>query len=405
MMEHAARAWDAIAADPLQAAVIVLASFFIVASVSVGLMFAWDEARTMPVLLAFALMLAVLAAELYKSLYITVTFKAGRFGAAVLGLPIMAVACTYSITANNKTMEKYFGKHEWRAVAESGRYKAARSEVAGLESRLGQFRDTRVTGAVKAELDGKLAIGGLGDCTRMNTRTQYRVCPTVAKLRAELAGAEERDRLESDLAIAKTKLSGLEDPSAGANGQIGPIGPALASMGIHVATFSELIGLVFTVLVEGGAILALPVLVGGRGNRGVRLGHIPAGTKLLPAVIEAEPAASFSDHGDERINQVSRFFRERCERRHGAALKTTRAWDEFCRWCAETKQDQIVKKQHFWMIATQDLRMASIDMTTAAGRGKHYQNLTIRQAQRGIGGSVIELSRAAFGGRVAVVQG
>jgi hypothetical protein len=59
-----------------------------------------------------------------------------------------------------------------------------------------------------------------------------------------------------------------------------------------------------------------------------------------------------TDHGDERINQVAAFFGTRCEKRRGASLKATTAWQAFLDWRNDKGQKPIVSQNQFWQLAS-----------------------------------------------------
>lgn len=390
------KAWATAKERPADAIGLAVTSLFVVGSTITEMQFAWDESRTMPTLLVGGLMSVIMAGALFKALYFPLTWKRGRWFYGVVGLPILAVCIAYSLTANNKTMERYFGKHEFATVIESAGYKTAKADVARIEERYTDaVKKARPAGTVRAELAGEQATLGIGDCSKMYSEIQRTKCPVISGLKAELANAEERDKLDAQLAVARTKLDAYDNQAPKSAG-LGPITPAFAALGIIVTTPQEALAAAFIMLAELGSLFGGAALISGKGYApGVREPMI-----LAPLGLQADPQAllaSALDHGDDRTNQVRAFFEGACEQRHGACLKITTAWDEFLKWCEATGQKPRLGRQHFWMIAADGLKIPRKTMSSELGRGMHYLNLTLK-APRGRIGNVIQLTHRAVAG-------
>ena len=385
------KAWALAKQRPADAIGLAVTLCFVAASTTTGLVFAWDESQTMPRALTGAMLVAIVGGELFKALFLPLTWGRGKWGRMLFGLPILAVCIFYSLTANNKTMERYFGKHEFATVVESAGYKTAKADVDELKDRLLPLAKTRPTGTVKAELEGKLAAPGLAGCAgEMDDWRKRTYCPDIAKLRAELADSAERDKLDARLAIARTKLDAYEGQAPKAS-SLGPITPAFAALGLVVTTPQEALSVVFIALTELGSLFGGAVFVGGvplalplqDGTRGSEI-----------ASPEAISAGMATDHGDERINQVAAFFGGRCERRHGASLKATIAWQAFLGWCEETRQEPLVGQNQFWQLAGAKLNFPKRNITSGEGRGMHYINMALKKPQERMAAKIIQLYRA-----------
>lgn len=390
MIDLLDKTWAAMKERPADAIGCVLTTGFVTASTVIGLSFAVEEGRTMPLAITVALVCVILCGELFKSLYIPLTWRRGRILSALIGLPLFALCIVYSWTANKQTMERNFGRHEFATVVESAAYKSARADVDDLKKRLKPIEETRPAGTVRADLEGKLATPGVGGCAgEMDSWKKREVCPDVAKLRAELAGAEERDRLEAQLAKARAKLAALEDPSAKADGFAATALAALASIGLQFNSMTEVLAFVIAVLVEGGSSLAPMVLISG--------GFLATPSQRLAGASEAGAPiggdVGLCDHGDERINQTVAFFETRCERRHGAALKATTAWQAYLKWCEEAGQEPLVRQNQFWQLAASKLNLAKREISSAEGRGMHYLNLALKRPPEGMGAKIVQLYR------------
>jgi len=295
-------------------------------------------------------------------------------------------------------MERYFGKHEFATVVETAGYKTAKADVARIEERYTDaIRKSRPAGTVRAELAGEQATLGIGDCSKMYSEIQRTKCPVISGLKAELANAEERDKLDAQLAIARTALDGYEGHAPKAAASLGPITPAFAALGLVVTTPQEALAAVFIALTELGSLFGGAVFVSGKG-------YAPARREdAIRAQLGLQPdpqalIASSLDHGDDRTNQVRAFFEGACEQRHGACLKITTAWDEFLKWCEATGQKPRLGRQHFWMIASDGLKIPRKTMSSELGRGVHYLNLTLKAPRTSRIGNVIQLTHRAVAG-------
>jgi hypothetical protein len=389
------KAWATAKQRPADAIGLIIAAGFIAASTTIGLCFAYEEGRSMSLALTGALLCVILSGELFKALYIPLTWRRGRYLSALLGLPIFCLCVFYSWTANKQTMERNFGQHEFATVVESASYKAVKANMDRLEERYKPIEKTRPTGTINAELKGKLAMPGLDDCVgETNDWRKRTYCPEVTKLRAELANAEERDKLGAQLAVARTRLEAIEDPGAKREGFSATALTGLASYGLQFSSMMEMLAFIIAVLIEGGSSLAPTVLVSGKPlalplQDGARGGEI-----VTPAEATAF-APMTTDHGDERINQVAAFFGTRCERRHGASLKATTAWQAFLDWCKDAGQEPIVGQNQFWQLASVKLNFARRNITTAEGRGMHYVNMALKKPQERMAAKIIQLYRTS----------
>ncbi|WP_127078406.1 hypothetical protein [Rhodomicrobium lacus] len=316
----------------------IVAGFFVAASTTVGLVFAWDESQTMPLALTGALLAVILAGELYKSFYIMVTWRRGRWAAGLIGLPILAVCVGYSLTANNRTMEKYFGRHEWATVAESPAYLAAKGDADAALRAIKAMGTVRPTGTVLAELDGKLALYGLGDCKIIENYVQRNNCPTVTSLRAELATAQERDKLATALEKAKARMERLA-PAGGNADALGPVGQALAAVGLPVGSTQELLALVVVFLIEAGSLISPAVLIGSKPRP-----KAPSSSSIVAASAVSErrqvELARIDDDDvtgfpDPRVADLAAFLDANVERREGARLAAADALAAYERWSRE----------------------------------------------------------------------
>ena len=387
------KAWATAKQRPADAVGLIITVGFIAASTTIGVSFAYEESHTMPLALTGALLRLIISGELFKSLYIPLTWRRGRYLSALLGLPLFALCVVYSWTANKQTMERNFGRHEFATVVESSAYKTAKGDVDAIEKRLKPIEATRPTGTVHADLEGKLATPGVAGCVgEMDDWRKRTACPKVAELRAELANAEERDRLEAQLAIARTKLSNIENPAAKRDGFSATALTGLASFGMQFSSMMEVLAFIIAVMVEGGSSLAPAVLVSGR-PLALPLQDGARGSEIASPVEAVSFAPMATDHGDERINQVAAFFGARCEKRHGASLKATTAWQAFLDWCKDTGQKPIVGQNQFWQLAGVKLSFPRRNITTAEGRGMHYVNMALKKPQEHMAAKIIQLCR------------
>ena len=118
---------------------------------------------------------------------------------------------------------------------------------------------------MKAELAGEQSTLGIGWMAgEMDDWISARNARSSPELKAELANAEERDKLDAQLAIARTKLDAYEGQAPKATASLGPITPAFALLGLAVTTPQEALAAVFIALTELGSLFGGAVFVSGK---------------------------------------------------------------------------------------------------------------------------------------------
>lgn len=142
--------------------------------------------------------------------------------------------------------------------SEAATHERAESSYRAAQAALSELPSTRPSAEVKASLSGLLADPNAGDCQIIDGPVTRRVCPQVAELRAELARADERARLQGELKEAKGRLDGLPAPKVG-DPATEAVTRALGQIGFVVDPANVALWLSFSgvVLIEVGSIFGL----------------------------------------------------------------------------------------------------------------------------------------------------
>jgi hypothetical protein len=152
--------------------------------------------------------------------------------------------------------------NEATARALSGERARLESQYRRADAALTKLPEARPTAAIRAEIDAALKDPRLNDCHGWLQSTRLRaVCvEKVEPLRAELANAEERQRLTSELATTSEALSALTVGKP-ANADAESLGRYLAAFGIGATSdrLADILNLLTVASVElaGGIAFAL----------------------------------------------------------------------------------------------------------------------------------------------------
>lgn len=225
---------------------LVSASALVIASSGLGAIYAWTTGTQHGLALACLLVLMAVSLELAKPLAIRgafIAFRQWRFvsGLALLAIGIVAVA--YSLTSELSLMS-----------TARGDLAAERTKATRAQQELDKIGITRPAAEINAELsavlqeDKRLALNGC-DGWLASVRLRTLCVERVAPLRAELAKAERREHLESEL---RDKSVGKSDPGAAS------LATYLGALGIPVAVdvVAQWLNLVPVLALEVGSALA-----------------------------------------------------------------------------------------------------------------------------------------------------
>jgi hypothetical protein len=152
--------------------------------------------------------------------------------------------------------------NEATATALTGERSRLESAYRRADTALGKLPATRPVAVVQAELDGVLKDPRLNDCRGwlQNSRLRATCIERVEPLRAELANANERQRLTGELASTSEALAGLTIGKP-ANADADSLGRYLEALGVTVTRerLADLLNLLTVASVElaGGIALAL----------------------------------------------------------------------------------------------------------------------------------------------------
>ncbi len=200
---------------PLVATAYAAAFALIGVSIAFNIGAAIERADTLPGQIAWAV--ASAASDTLKvlaPLALVATLRRRAWAEALPVALILVVTATYSLTS---AISFAHGSRDavtasrTEAVQTAAREKQAFDDASGKLAALGT---ARLAGEVTAERDAILADPRAGGCLTMNGPYTKAHCPQVATLNAELARAQERTRLESDVARLRSELAAFPAVSA-----------------------------------------------------------------------------------------------------------------------------------------------------------------------------------------------
>ncbi|MFD0986107.1 hypothetical protein [Methyloligella solikamskensis] len=245
------------------------------------------------------------------------------------GSLVFVVCSAYSLTAGIGYAAQLRAHSEAVRTDASQARSAVTSEIERLETRqeqLGPQRSAREISAaietVYARVLGKTTVGKYSEnCTTGGNWSRHS-CEEAAKLRLELAQAEEAENVALRLTEMRAELRSL-----GASGAEGGSDPQLAALsGILQTT-----GLGAD---QGGVRLALLVLVG-------CLFELGSGLGLYVATVPWRKSRNGQAAMPREVGDVEDFAVERLVPRRGEGLSITALFCEYLRWAAATGADAL----------------------------------------------------------------
>lgn len=195
--------------------------------------------------ISLAIKLLAPAAAAYKPPRAAVICLWLSFGAAVV-FDSLGTAGYVELTYGSKTGE---------ASRYADEYKKEGAEVSRLEAEYKVYAARRPTAVIASELEGAEALAG--KCSER--RAHLDVCQAVAKLKTELAGADERDKRELEWKKAKIKFDNKEKPKIAAD----PQGAVFERLGSRIGLdgLKSFVALIISILIFAFFELGGPALV------------------------------------------------------------------------------------------------------------------------------------------------
>lgn len=244
----------------------ISAAGLVLASAGFGAHYAWTTGAQHGAALAYLMVMMAVSLELAKPLSLAAALAAFRQWSVVRGaaLGMLAlVAVAYSLTAELTLMATTRGDAAAGRLAQADAATKAGERYSRAEAALAALPHARPAAALQAEIDSidrlpGIMIDGAPCGGTLNGRVTREHCPRRAELMGELATANERQRLDSELRDAeaeraKTGAVAAADPGAAA------LSTYLAALGIAVpaALLSEWLVLVAVLALECGSALAV----------------------------------------------------------------------------------------------------------------------------------------------------
>ena len=241
------------------------ATGLVVASAGFGGVYAWTTGNRHGPLLGGLAVLMALSLEMAKPLALAQALEALRRWRLpeALGLAALAaVAIVYSLTAELSLTATLRADATAERAAHGRTAAAAATTYSRLEAQLVGVAPARPSAELQAEIGAIDSLPGIRDesgaaCGTIDGRVTKAQCPRRAALLAELARAEERQRLESALSVAAAAMTdaGAETkPDAGAAALSAYLG--LFGVTIGAGLLSELLVLAVVLALEVGSAMA-----------------------------------------------------------------------------------------------------------------------------------------------------
>lgn len=294
----------------------VSAAGLVIASAGFGAIFAWQTgSQHGPILGALTVLMAV-ALETAKPLAVAGAFASLRsfaIGRGVALALLATVAIVYSLASELALVATSRGDIVAERAAGSKAAHAIDGQRARIEAELDALGITRPSAAIVADLDSALTDRRLSNCDGWlaNVKLRTTCIETVAPLRAELAKAQRREKLEADLSALQVQgsppVAKAADPAAHA------LSVYLAALGFAVptGTLTDWLVLIPVLALEvGAATAALLVQAAGPVRTPVRTQPLPAPVSAIEAVPSgavhaAQPAVSTKANVDSKTPAVT----------------------------------------------------------------------------------------------------
>ena len=206
-----------------------------------------------------------------------------------------------------------------------------RAKIERTEKLLAELGDYRPASVVQAEIDTLLRTPGADDCTVINGPVTRDICPTVDRLRQELAASQEAAALEGRLAVDREQIAGVPITAA----VVDPQSAAMARVtGLAEAEIRDSLTLLMALLIEAGSALGFSIVA--FATR--RPPAAPSPAPVSDPIAESAPPApaSILHPPATKPDAVSRWYLDRLDIISSGRIKADDAFRDFQAWCLET---------------------------------------------------------------------
>ncbi len=294
------------------------------------------------------------AADCFKALLPFFIFAALRnrsYSQALGGTLLFAVCFSYSLTSSLGFAALNRADTTGSRVLKAETHQDLRVELEGSRDALKVLPPHRPSGTVSGEIEAfkqNTRWAASEECSNATSSRSMTYCEGFYKLKAELAIAEQADKLDAKIAQLRLKL-GEFDPEAVVKAS-DPQSQVLAGLtGRSTEEIQTSLTVLIALLVELGASLGfytafsywrifdvkgLPVPVSAS-SRAVAVVPAFAPQIRLTAVPDSDPALQPA----EPKTDVELYFDERVGKEAGSSVTALALYDDYCQWC-EAKEKQ-----------------------------------------------------------------
>jgi hypothetical protein len=292
------------------------------------------------------------AADCFKALLPFFIFAALRnrsYSQALGGALLFAVCFSYSLTSSLGFAALNRADTTGSRVLKAEKHQDLRAELDRSRETLRGLPSHRPSGNVKGEIDAfrqNTRWQQSGECSNATSVKSMAYCEGYFKLQAELAVAEQSDKLESRIAQIRNRLGEI-DPEAAVRAS-DPQSQVLAGLtGRSTEEIQTSLTVLIALLVELGASLGFYTAfsywrifdVKGRPAVPESRAFMPLPAAVpsirLSAIPDDEPALQ----PGEPKTDIELYFNDRVAKESGSSVTALALYDDYCQWC-EAKEKQ-----------------------------------------------------------------
>jgi hypothetical protein len=316
--------------------------------------------------------------------------RLGLVGRSLL-VSFFVVCLAYKLEAAKRFATENLGVRDAAIAKAAEGYEIALQRVETLRKTISDNADARPATLLQAEIDGLLRDARAENCEgKLNGPVTAKICPTVDRLRAELARSKARDQAQADLTPALAEWRAAAP--AGGKGAVesqGPVQIALALAGVAVVSWSSLMAALMMGIVEGGAIV-VPMLIGFASEGRCSTVQDPARKPTAPPEQTVNNVGSGDVHpepqnvhpltakkGKDDADSLMDFLSECTDRRKGETVSAKQIFLVYQEW-KSLRRETPVSLQRFGALIG---RVAGVEKDRKA-EGVIYLGLSLRHPEQ-----------------------
>lgn len=284
------------------------------------------------------------AADCFKALLPFFIFAALRnrsYSQALGGSLLFAVCFSYSLTSSLGFAALNRADTTGSRVLRAETHQDLRDELDRARETLKNLPSHRPTGTVNGEIEALKQNNrwmSSGECTNATSGKSMAYCESFYKLKAELAIAEQADKLDARISHIRVSLGELDPTAIAKSGD--PQSAVLAGLtGRSTEEIQTGLTVLIALLVELGASLGFYTAFSYWRIFDVKglpaPAPVPAAQAWVPAVkpaIAAQPDDPELQPAEPKTD-VELYFDERVGKENGASVTALALYDDYCQWC------------------------------------------------------------------------